>query len=140
MAPKVKEKTSRLHLTLESICPGFREWPYSWKGEDKDIPYGEGLIVLFRPFIQSLIDHGWSKSTIRNHIDNLWLLGGEIIREVNDGNEYRRFIPRQKLWDSIGPEGGPYCRHLDSEEESRSFDATCRKLYKYLMEEKARPS
>jgi hypothetical protein len=42
--------------------------------------------------------------------------------------------------DSIGPEGGPYCRHLDSEEECRSFDATCRKLYKYLLGEKAGPS
>jgi hypothetical protein len=34
----------------------------------------------------------------------------------------------------------PDSRDLDSEEECRSFDATCRKLYKYLMEEKARPS
>ena len=120
-------------LTIETICPDFREWPDSWKGEDKDVPYGKGLIEAFRPFVQSLIDAGWTKKTIRNHIDNLWLLGGEIIREVNDDNEYRRFTPRQKLLDSIGPEGGPYCRHLDSEEESRSFDATCRKLYKYLQ-------
>jgi hypothetical protein len=137
----VKKKRSDLSpLSIEKICPDFREWPGSWKGEDEDVPYGEGLIELLRPFIQSLIDHGWSKATIRNHIDNLWLLGGEIIREVNDDNEYRRFTPRQKLLDSIGPEGGPYCRHLDSEEECRSFDATCRKLYKYLIDEKAEPS
>ena len=138
----VKEKVpaGRSSLTIETICPDFQEWPDSWKGEDKDVPFGQGLIEAFRPFIQSLIDHGWSKSTIRNHIDNLWLLGGEIIREVNDDNEYRRFTPLQKLMQTIGLEGGPYCRHLDSDEEMRSFDATCRKLYKYLMEEKARPS
>jgi hypothetical protein len=127
-------------LTIETICPDFQEWPDSWKGEDKDVPFGEGLTEAFRPFIQSLINAGRTKKTIRNHIDNLWLLGGEIIREVNDDNEYRRFTPRQKLLDSIGPEGGPYCRHLDSEEESRSFDATCRKLYKHLLGEKAGPS
>jgi hypothetical protein len=138
MIEKVRKRLPS--LTLERICPDFQGWPEGWKGEDKDVPFGEGLIETFRPFIQSLIDAGWTKNTIRNHIDNLWLLGGEIIREVNDDNEYRRFTPRQKLLDSIGPEGGPYCRHLDSEEESRSFDATCRKLYKYLLEEKARPS
>ncbi len=131
MAETVKKR--KPSLTLEKICPDFQEWPDSWKGEDKDVPYGEGLVEVFRPFIQSLIDYGWSKSTIRNHIDNLWLLGGEIIREVNDDNEYRRFTPQQKLMEMIGLEGGPYCRHLDSEEESRSFDATCRKLYKYLQ-------
>jgi len=130
---KEKVRTSSPSLTIEKICPDFREWPDSWKGEDKDVPYGEGLIALFRPFIQSLIDHGWTKSTIRNHIDNLWLLGGEIIREVNDDNVYRRITPRQKLLNSIGPEGGPYCRHLDSEEVCRSFDATCRKLYRFLQ-------
>jgi hypothetical protein len=130
---KEKIRTSSPSLTIEKICPDFQEWPGSWKGVDKDVPYGEGLIALFRPFIQSLINAGWTKNTIRNHIDNLWLLGGEIIREVNDDTEYGRFTPRQKLLDSIGPEGGPYCRHLDSEEESRSFDATCRKLYKYLQ-------
>jgi len=130
---KEKLSTSSLSQTIEKICPDFQEWPDSWKGEDKDIPYGEELIETFRPFIQSLINAGWTKNTIRNHIDNLWLLGGEIIREVNDDNEYHRYTPRQKLLDSIGPEGGPYCRHLESEEESRSFDATCRKLYKYLQ-------
>ncbi len=61
---------------------------------------------MFRPFIQSLIDHGWTKKTIRNHIDNLWLLGGEIIREVNDDNEYRRFNPPE-IMETIGLEGGP---------------------------------
>ena len=137
---KAKAGASKSSLTIETICPDFQEWPDSWKGEDNDVPFGEGLIEAFRPFIQSLIDAGWTKKTIRNHIDNLWLLGGEIIREVNTFNEYRRMNPRQKLLETIGPEGGPYCRHLDSEEESRSFDATCRKLYKYLMEEKARLS
>jgi hypothetical protein len=132
-SPVKKKRVALSPLTVETICPDFREWPESWRGEANDKPYGEGLIELFRPFLQSLIDHGWSKSTIRNHIDNLWLLGGEIIREVNDGNEYRRFTPRNKLLKMIGPKGGPYSRHLSSEAEVRSFDATCRKLYQFLQ-------
>jgi hypothetical protein len=130
---KVKVGRNRPSLTIETICPDFQEWPDSWKGEDNDVLFGEGLIEAIRPFIQFLIHAGWTKKTIRNHIDNLWLLGGEIIREVNTFNEYRRMNPRQKLLETIGPEGGPYCRHLDSEEECRSFGATCRKLYKYLQ-------
>ena len=68
-------------------------------------------------------------------MDNLWLLGGEIIRNVNTFDEYD-ISPDQKLRDSVGPDGGPYCRHLDSEPEVESFHATCRKLHKFLEAER----
>jgi hypothetical protein len=54
-------------LTIESIIPDFQEWPDSWQGEAKDVPYGKGLIELFRPFIQSLIDAGRSRKTEYPH-------------------------------------------------------------------------
>jgi hypothetical protein len=34
--------------------------------------------------------------------------------------------------ENIGLDGGPYCRHLETEAELDSFDATCRKLFKFL--------
>jgi hypothetical protein len=52
---KEKVRTNRPDHTIETICPDFQEWPDSWKGEDKDVPYGKGLIEAFRPFIQYLI-------------------------------------------------------------------------------------
>jgi hypothetical protein len=64
-------------------------------------------------------------------LTNLWLLGGEIIRNVDLYGEYA--IPAlEKLRDSVGSDGGPYCRHLNSEYELESFDTTCRKLNKFL--------
>ena len=36
------------------------------------------------PFLLHLAESGLSKRTIQNHVDNMWLLGGEIIRDVNE--------------------------------------------------------
>ena len=40
-----------------------------------------------------------------------------------------------KLKEAIGPDGGPYCRHIDSEAALSSFDSTCRKLHRFLESE-----
>ncbi len=64
-------------------------------------------------------------------MNNLWLLGGEIIRAVNTYEEYS-IPPAVNLRDSVDEEGGPYCQHLHSEEEQRSYNATCRKLHRFL--------
>ena len=37
--------------------------------------------------------------------------------------------------DSVGPDGRPYCRHLHSDSEGKSFHATCRNLHKFLQAE-----
>lgn len=97
----------------------------------EDIPYGQELIRLFRPFIEEMIQSGLSQKTIKRHLDNLWLLGGEIIRDVSTDDDYD-ISANTKLNDSVGPAGGPYCRHLQSDGERVSFDRTCRKLWKHL--------
>ena len=33
---------------------------------------------------------------------------------------------------NVDEEGGPYCRHLHSEAQEKSYDATCGKLHKFL--------
>src|ERR1022692_3341246 len=58
-------------------------WPHSWMGLEKDLPPGEELVVCFRLFIEHLAASSLSPKTIRRHVDNLWLLGGEIIRDLN---------------------------------------------------------
>ena len=118
--------------TPEEICPDFTDWPQRWTGTDDDLPCGRALVDLMRPFVAHLISRDLSKKTIRGHMDNLWLLGGEIIRDVNDAEEDDSLAPLARLTDAVGPDGGPYCRHLHSESELRSFDATCRKLAKFL--------
>jgi hypothetical protein len=49
------------------------------------------------------------------------------------GPKLRKTAPLVLLLDNIDETGGPYCRHLDTEEDIRSYDATCKKLFKFLQ-------
>jgi hypothetical protein len=115
----------------EDICSDFSEWPDSWCGVDEDVPYGQGLLDAMRPFITDLVNRGLTKKTIRNHMDNLWLLGGEIIRSVSLDDDYKT-PPEVSIRRSVDEIGGVCCRHLNSESQAKSYDATCRKLHKFL--------
>jgi len=117
--------------TPEDICPDFPEWPERWHGVRRDIPYGQALLAIMRPFAAHLIATGLTKRTIRRHMDNLWLLGGEVIRRVSE-NDWHDVPPLAALLECIDSSGGPYCRHIDSEYALDSFDATCRKFYRFL--------
>ena len=98
---------------------------------EKDLPPGEALVVCFRPFIEHLAASSLSPKTIRRHVDNLWLLGGEIVRDLNYTPALRK-VPAEKLIrDVVGAYGGPLI-YNGSEEEQRSLDSTCRKLYRFL--------
>jgi hypothetical protein len=115
----------------EDIFPDFAEWPERWMGLERDLNYGKDLLEVYRAFVEHMIASGLKKKTIRNHMHNLWLLGGHLIRDVSLYDEYS--IPAlEKLKDSVDLEGGPLCRHLRMEAEMKSFDATCRKVHKFL--------
>ena len=63
-------------------------------------------------------------------------LGGELIRDINLDPGDRSKPPMEPLLDNIDETGGPSCRPLDTDEDFRSYDATCRKPFKFLMERK----
>jgi hypothetical protein len=109
----------------------LENWPRSWMGWDKDLPPGESLVACFRPFIEHLASSGRSRKTIRRHVDNLWLLGGEIIRDLHENPSLRKLAVERLLTQVIHEDGGPLI-HNGSEEEQRSFDSTCRKLHRFL--------
>ena len=56
----------------------------------------------------------------------------EVIRRVQMDSGLRRRPVEQVVLDLIGDDGGPLLSHGQSEAEQRSFDATCRKLFRYL--------
>jgi len=120
----------------DSILRDCDKWPKQWMGMDEDVPYGKGIVEAMRPFIEALIEEGLSDRILQKHAGNLWLLGGEIIREVSMDEEYDVTTPVDKLRESIGPDDGPLCRHINSEGEQLSFDATCRKLHRFLEKQK----
>ena len=102
-------------------------------GWEKDLPPGEALLACLRPFIEHLAWSTLSPKTIRRHVDNLWLLGGEIIRDLNYEPSLRKKTADQLLRDVVHEDGGPLI-YNGSEEEQRSFDATCRKLHRFLIQ------
>jgi hypothetical protein len=118
---------------LERYCRGLDTWPRAWMGWEKDLPAGEELVTYFRPFLEDLVTSDLSPKTIQRHVDNLWALGGEIIRNLNEDQSLRRKSIQQILDDRIDEEGGPLVYALESEEPlQRAFDSTCRKLYRFL--------
>jgi len=102
-------------------------------GVEKDLPPGEALIVCFRPFIEHLVASGLSPKTIRNHVDNLWSLGGEIIRDLHYDPSLRKRPADRLLREAVHEWGGPAV-HNGSEEQQRSVDSTCRKLHHFLSQ------
>lgn len=102
-------------------------------GWENDLPPGEELVACFRPFLEDLVASGLSPKTIQRHVDNLWALGGEIIRNLNEDPSLRSKSIEQILDVRIDEEGGPLVYALESEEPlQRAFDSTCRKLYRFL--------
>jgi hypothetical protein len=100
-------------------------------GFAEDILPGERIVAYFRPFIEHLIGLNLSQKTIRKHVDNLWILGGEIIRDLNEAASLRT-VPVEALIFDVLQEGGPLLYHCDSEDARRSFESTCRKFYRFL--------
>jgi hypothetical protein len=123
---------SKVSQKVEAIVPDFYRWPHSWKGTAEDLPFGEKLVAGFELFLIALIDSGLAEQTIRRHADNLWILGGEIVRDVSMETGENRMLSWE-LTDFVGPEGGITSRHLHRESQVRSYDSTCRKLWKYLQ-------
>ena len=102
-------------------------------GWEKDLLPGEKLVACFRPFLEHLVGSNLSPKTIQKHVDNMWVLGGEIIRDLNQSPSLRK-VPVETLLSDLIEDGGPLLYHCDSEEQQRSFESTCRKFWRFLTE------
>ena len=131
----VNHSTAAAPLDLSAYCRDLDEWPRSWMGFEKDLPLGERMVAYFRPFLEHLVRLELSSKTIRKHVDNLWILGGEIIRDLNETPSLRR-VPVEELVFNLLEEGGPLLYHGDSEEQQRSFESTCRKFRRFLEQQR----
>lgn len=116
---------------LTELCPDFEEWPKRWMGDDEDLAYGIKLLEVFRPFCEHLVALDESIRSKKNDLDNIWLLGGEIIRDVSIHEEYET-PPIKKLQESVGIHGGVSCRHMKTTAEEESYNKTCVKLAEFI--------
>ena len=90
------------------------------------------MVEYVKPFLRELLALHLSRKTLRQHRDNIWALGGEVIRQLQMDSGLRRRPIEQVVLTLIGDDGGPLLSHGQSDAEQRSFDATCRKLFRFL--------
>jgi hypothetical protein len=122
---------------LQTYCPDLDQWPRSWAYEAGDIPPGLRIVECFKPFLRVLLSRHLSRRTVRQHRDNIWALGGEVISRLQIDSDLRRRPVEQVVLSLIGDDGGPLLSHSQSEAEQRSFDATCRKFFRFLTDTEA---
>ena len=120
-------------LPYRRDCRDLQEWPERWMGVENDLPPGRRLVACFMPFLLHLAGSALSKRTIQTHVDNMWLLGGEIIRDLNEDPSLREVDAEELIRNVIHEDGGPLI-HNGWEDEQRSFDSTCRKFHRFLTQ------
>ena len=132
------KKTTKGGSRPSDYFPDIDQWPNDWMGIEQDLEIGRGLLALFTPFIQHLIDEGLAKKTITSHGCHLGMLGGEIIERLNEvDEENRKLSPRELILHYVDQEGGPLLSFWDPNDKTElahhmAYDATCRKLLKFL--------
>ena len=84
------EPASLRENELAACCPDLDEWPARWRYEQRDVAPGQKLMECFKPFLCHLLTLNLSRKTLHRHRDNLWLLGGELIRKLHETPGFRR--------------------------------------------------
>lgn len=84
--------SGRCPPSSNEVATLMEDWPRSWAGTDEDEPVGRRLMAVLHLFMTHLQQHDLSARTLRRHLDNLWLIGGEIIRQLDDDPVLRAFF------------------------------------------------
>lgn len=133
-----KSRSAKPASEPADYCHDFNEWPQQWMVVDADLKIGRNMLALFALFVRSLMDQRLAAKTITNHMHHLNLLGSEIVRRLNDGDESNRKLPINALiLKYVDDETGPLLSFWDPNDDTELgyhevFDATCRKLYKFI--------
>jgi hypothetical protein len=128
--PTAKVKPRKL-ADRDKLIALMEPWARSWRGSDADIPIGEGLVAVMKPFIEHLCARGLAHSTVRDHLDNCWVIGGEIIRDVWQQPKRRTLAPRRLVLDAVADGDAPLVDDF-GEDGQRRLDATAKKLFRFL--------
>jgi hypothetical protein len=77
------------------------------------------------------------KNNSETHFDNVWALGGQLIRDLQWEDNPLKLNIETVIKDAVNQDGGPLLYDISGDEdEQRKFDATCRKLHKFLEHKK----
>lgn len=118
--------------TLSEYCPDLAQWPQRWQFDEHDIAAGQCVVEFLKPFLLHLLGEGLATKTLHRHRDHLWMLGSELIQRGREDDKLKKMPVGKAIDGLIEEEGGPLIWPRITEAEQNSFDATCRKLYRYL--------
>lgn len=118
---------------LTAHCPDLDRWPQRWQFDEHDLLPGQRIVEVLKPFLLHLLDTGLAIKTLHRHRDNLWLLGGELIRRRYDDEGLKTMSIDDAIAQLLEEDGGPLIWPQITEAQQNSFDATCRKLFTYLI-------
>ena len=140
MSKKIKKGSKGVIVTedndacrLLQFCPDIEGWPRSWAGEEIDIAPGRKIVEFLKPFLLYLLTTKLAPKTLHRHRDHMWMLGGEVIRSLNDDPSLRRKPVEKVTFDLLEEDGGPLIWPQLTEQQQNAFDASCRKLYRFLQ-------
>ncbi len=117
---------------LLDYCPDIEDWPKRWSYEEGDLAPGRRIVEFFKPFLLHLLAKKLATSTLRHHRDHLWMLGGEVIRRRQDDPHLCNLPVENVTFELLEEDGGPLIWPRITEQEQNAFDASCRKLYRFL--------
>jgi hypothetical protein len=123
-------------MTLRELSPDFDKWPEEWMGTKEDREYGKKLLPFMESFLNDLIKLDLSTKTLKNHRDNVALLGRSIITQVSTYEEHH--VPSLTMLRKSVETGGMLPDgHADmTEKHIRAFERTCELFEKFLEKAK----
>ena len=117
---------------LLDYCPDIGDWSQSWSYVESDLAPGHLIVEFFKPFLLHLLAKKLAASTLRRHRDHLWMLWGEVIRRRHEDADLGHLPVEKVIFNLLEDDGGPLIWPRISEQEQDTFDASCRKLYRFL--------
>jgi hypothetical protein len=102
---------------LAAYCPDLDRWPNSWMYEERDLSPGQQMVECFKSFLRHLLSLKLSRKTLHKHRDNLWLLGGELIRDLHEVPRLRKRPIAEVVLAALDDEGGPLISHGAGEDQ-----------------------
>lgn len=117
-AYEVETRTINCHLKKVFVERELEEKPLS--------------LIFFKPFLMHLLTTKLAASTLRRHRDHLWMLRDEVIRRRQEDSQLCKLPVDKITFELLEEDGGPLIWPRITKQEQDAFDASCRKLYRYL--------
>lgn len=117
---------------LMQYCKDIDEWPNRWEIDQADVVIGQAINEYFKSFLLSKIEQGRTRKTIRMTGGYLWVLGGELIRQINNDESERKLSAKDLILKYVDEGGGPYWSHANNELDHARYDSICKQFLKFI--------